>query len=181
MRELLLIIFFLSHIVGYGQFTNPDFETAFEIHSTAFDNGKKIPEKFSCKGINTSPELYFKNIPSKAKSFLIICDDADVTGGFVHWFVYNIPSTLDTLAEGTDFAKLGYSGVRILKNDFENEKYDGPCPPSGETHHYRFKVKVLNSFVPDYYPEELRKKVLSYALRHTIAEAELTGTFTMKK
>lgn len=181
MRKLLLIVLFLSSIAAHGQFSNPDFETTFELHSTSFGNGGKIPEMYSCKGKNISPELYFKNIPANAKSFLIICDDADVSDGFVHWFVYNIPSTLDTLAAGTDFSKLDYSGVRVLRNDFGNEKYDGPCPPSGETHHYRFKVKVLNSFVPDYYPEEIREKVLSYVSRHMIAEAELTGTFTIKK
>ena len=30
-------------------------------------------------------------------------------------------------------------------------------------------------------PEEIREKVLSYVSRHMIAEAELTGTFTIKK
>ncbi len=180
MKVLQLIACILFSVSAFAQNEIPDFESGFEVHSKSFTNGGEIPVRFTCKGENISPELFFSNIPAKTKSFMIICEDSDVSGGFVHWFIYNIPSNLDTLIAGTDFSALGYSGIKILKNDFGNAKYEGPCPPSG-THHYHFKIKALNSFVPDYYPDNIRQKIMNYALRHTVGEAELIGIFTVKK
>lgn len=180
MKNLPLIIYIFFSSFVFAQNSNPDFESGFELHSKSFTDGGEIPLQFTCKGENISPELYFSNIPAKAKSFLIICEDTDLSGGFVHWFIYNIPTNLDTLIAGTDFSALGYSGIKILENDFGNVKYEGPCSSSG-IHHYQFKVKALNSFVPDYYPENIRQKVLNYAQRHTVGEAELIGTVTVKK
>jgi Raf kinase inhibitor-like YbhB/YbcL family protein len=70
---------------------------------------------------------------------VLIVDDPDAPAGdWVHWLVWNIPAETPGIDEGS----LPTSTVQGL-NDFKNNKYDGPCPPSG-THRYYFKLYALD-------------------------------------
>src|ERR1700745_1159160 len=112
--------------------------TKMKITSSAFQQGGNIPSKFSCDGANTNPPLQISDIPSEAKSLVLIVDDPDAPSGlFTHWAVWDISPKNRHIAEGSQ------SKGAQRTNDFGKSCYGGPCPPSG-THHYYFKIFALD-------------------------------------
>ncbi|MBU2229020.1 YbhB/YbcL family Raf kinase inhibitor-like protein, partial [Patescibacteria group bacterium] len=111
-----------------------------EISSSEFLNNGMMPSKYTCDGENISPPLRVSEIPTSAKSLAIINDDPDAPAGdWVHWVVWNIdPDTMDIVENCV------MEGAVEGKNDFGDNGYGGPCPPSG-THRYFFKVYALDS------------------------------------
>lgn len=95
-----------------------------------------VPSRFTCEGENINPTLKIDHIPEETKSLAIIVEDPDAPKGiFVHWVIWNIPTT-HHVRESED---RGTTGM----NSYGLHRYDGPCPPSG-THRYYFKVYALD-------------------------------------
>jgi Raf kinase inhibitor-like YbhB/YbcL family protein len=142
-----------------------------KVSSTAFKNEEMIPSKYTCDGNNVNPPLDIEHIPEEAKCLVLIVDDPDASAGtWVHWVVWNIPVThriKENEAHGTQ-------GI----NDFQQNHYGGPCPPSG-THRYFFKVYALNTLLN--LPVNTRKQHLEKVMsQHIIAFGELTGLYKRK-
>ena len=140
--------------------------------SSAFADGQAIPEKYGCQGENINPPLEFKEVPESAKSLALIVDDPDAPAGdWVHWLVWNIkPQTT-----GIDAASVP-AGATKGKNDFGNNNYGGPCPPSG-THRYQFKLYALDAELN--LPPATDKAALLKAMdSHILAQAQLTGAYS---
>ncbi len=139
-----------------------------EIESV-FKNNGDIPDKFTCKGVNTNPPLTIKNIPKEAESLLLIIEDPDAPGGtFTHWVVWNI---------GTE-GKIGENTVPGTQgaNDFGKNTYSGPCPPAGTTHRYVFRVYALNTKLAS--PEGTsRAEIEKQMADHITGQGELTGKY----
>lgn len=111
-----------------------------KITSTAFAEGLEIPSKYTCDGENVNPPLSFADVPSNTKSLVLIVDDPDAPmGTFVHWVLYNIPTTINKIEE----ASLPES-ISAGKNSAGSTTYIGACPPSG-THRYFFKLYALDA------------------------------------
>lgn len=114
--------------------------------STVFSDGQPIPKKFTGDGDDVSPPLSWENPPGGTQSFAVICHDPDAplissngTYGFVHWVVYNLPTSADSLAEGSPAGTPG-------KNNFGKLGYGGPQPPEGHgLHRYYFWVLALDT------------------------------------
>lgn len=103
------------------------------------DASSFIPVRYTCKGLDVSPELIIDGVPGNAKSLALIMDDPDApVGTFVHWVVWNIPPDTKKLTTGQ--VPPGYQGM----TDFRKRGYGGPCPPSG-IHRYYFKLYALDS------------------------------------
>lgn len=145
-----------------------------KITSSAFQQAANIPSKFSCDGPNASPPLQISDVPTEAKSVVLIVDDPDApTGLFTHWAVWNISPQTSTIAEGS--APKGVHGT----NDFGKSGYGGPCPPSG-THRYYFKVFALDRELD--LPVGAKRHQLDAAMKgHVIAQGELMGRYSRKK
>ena len=145
-----------------------------KITSSAFQQGGNIPSKFSCDGANTSPPLEIGDVPSGAKSLVLIVDDPDAPSGlFTHWAVWNISPQTSTIAEGS--TPKGVQGT----NDFGKSGYGGPCPPSG-THRYYFKIFALDQELD--LPFGAKRGQLDTAIKgHVIAQGELMGRYSRKK
>lgn len=143
-----------------------------DISSPAFDNKGMIPAKFTCDGVNVSPELHIEHIPESAKCLAIIVDDPDApVKTWVHWVVWNIPVTHHLKEDYTP----GIQGI----NDFAQHYYKGPCPPDG-THRYFFKVYALDALLD--LPVNAEKKDLEKAMSdHIIAFGELVGLYKRNK
>jgi Raf kinase inhibitor-like YbhB/YbcL family protein len=110
----------------------------------------KIPVIFTCDGQDISPQLSWTNIPNGTHSFVLIMDDPDaqhvVNKTFIHWFVMNIPSTINSFPENVILGQGQYINIIQLRNDFGNSRYGGPCPPKGDFPHiYRFSLFALNT------------------------------------
>jgi len=145
-----------------------------KITSSAFQQGGNIPSKFSCDGANTNPPLQISDLPSEAKSLLLIVDDPDAPSGlFTHWVVWNVSPQTTTISEGS--TPKGVQGT----NDFGKSGYGGPCPPSG-THRYYFKIFALDRELD--LPFGAKRGQLDAAMKgHVIAQGELMGRYSRKK
>lgn len=145
-----------------------------KITSSAFQQAGSIPSKFTCDGANASPPLQIADVPSGAKSLVLIVDDPDAPSGlFTHWIVWNISPETSTVAEGS--TPKGVQGT----NDFGKSGYGGPCPPSG-THRYYFKIFALDRELN--LPFGAQRSQLDAAIKgHVIAQGELMGRYSRKK
>lgn len=139
-----------------------------KIESPSFTDNGTIPVKFTSHGENINPEINISNLPSAASSLVLVVDDPDAPGGtYTHWIMWNIPIN-NKINENSA------PGIQGL-NDRNENKYTGPCPPSG-THHYHFRVYALDTMlnlptVTD------RKKLLETINEHIIASGEIVGLF----
>jgi Raf kinase inhibitor-like YbhB/YbcL family protein len=141
------------------------------IKSSAFANNDFIPSKYTCDGSNINPELTIKDIPPDAKSLALVIDDPDAPKGtFDHWVMWNIP-VKEKIEENTSPGAQG-------KNGKGENRYTGPCPPSG-THHYHFKVYALDTKFD--LPVSTDKQALLKAMEgHILASGELIGVYKNK-
>jgi Raf kinase inhibitor-like YbhB/YbcL family protein len=162
MRQLLFLIIVCA---GITVFTD---EPSFQVKSSAFAQSEDIPAKYTCKGSNISPPLQLEDVPKGTRSLVIIMDDPDATNGtFDHWVMWNIP-VQNVIEEG---AVPGSTGL----NSKGENKYTGPCPPSGK-HRYFFKVYALDSKLE--LPASTKKVQLEMAMQdHILGKAELMGFF----
>jgi Raf kinase inhibitor-like YbhB/YbcL family protein len=112
------------------------------ITSSAFADGARIPEEFTCRGEGTSPPLSWTGLPSGTRSVAIVVLDPDAPSGtFVHWVLVGVPAGSSELAAGTV-----PQDTTQARNSTGEVGWTPPCPPSG-THHYRFTVYALGGTV----------------------------------
>ena len=145
-----------------------------KITSPAFQEGGNIPSKFTCDGGDTSPPLQVAEVPSGAKSLVLVADDPDAPSGlFTHWIAWNISPQTNAIAEGS--TPKGVHGT----NDFGKSGYGGPCPPSG-THRYYFKIFALDRELD--LPIGAKRGQLDAAIKgHVVAHGELMGRYSKQK
>lgn len=140
-----------------------------ELTSSAFSHNESIPRKHTCQGEDISPPLTITNVPQGAESLALIVEDPDAPGRtFDHWILYDIPAGTDTLAEGDAPGTPG-------RNDFGNNGYGGPCPPSG-THRYFFKIFALDKRL-DLPAGSGKDEVQKAMADHILDQAELVGRY----
>lgn len=149
--------------------------------SPAFQNGAEIPAKYTCEGQDIAPPLASSGMPPNAKSLALIVDDPDAPDPahpqrtWVHWVVYNIPSSSTSLPEGGQLPPGALQGL----NDWKRPGYGGPCPPTGR-HRYFFKLYALSTTLPNL--GQVTKDKLEAAMKpHIVARAELIGTYQKRK
>jgi Raf kinase inhibitor-like YbhB/YbcL family protein len=154
---------------------------AMEITSPAFASHGEIPAASTCEGPDRAPALAFANVPAGAKSLALIVDDPDAPDPkapkmvWVHWVAFNIPASAKGLPEGGKLPAGAAEGV----NDFKHPGWNGPCPPIGR-HRYFFKLYALDTTLPDL--KRPTKSQLEKAMEgHTLAKAELVGTYQKKR
>ncbi len=140
-----------------------------KISSPAFKHNQRIPSKFTCEGEDISPTLIISDVPVEAKSLALIVDDPDAPGKtWVHWVVFDIPSTTAEIKEDSIPGTQGY-------NDFGRNDWGGPCPPSG-THRYFFKIYALDAALN--IKEGSSKQAVEKSMQgHILEKAELIGLY----
>jgi len=143
-----------------------------ELLSKDFTNGGTIPSEFTCDGRNISPELSWKNVPAKTKSFALISEDPDASGGWIHWLVYDIPNNVKEIEQNSL-----PTGSKQAENDFGKKTYGGPCPPSG-THRYFFRLYALDV----QHLEHVNKHNFVETIeKHTIEKATIMGLYKRRR
>ncbi len=150
------------------------------VTSSAFEQGGKIPSRFTCEGNDTSPPLSWTGAPSETKTFALIVDDPDAPDPekpqrvYVHWVAYNIPGNTTTLQE--DASRKGLPGnAPHGRNDWDKRQYGGPCPPIGR-HRYFFKIYALDTELSFVAPPT-KNDLLNEMKGHILAQGELMGTY----
>jgi len=148
-----------------------------ELKSTAFQEGDRIPAKYTCEGQDISPPLIWNGVPEETQSFALIMDDPDAPGGvFTHWVLFNIPPDSRKLPEAVPTQPQLPSSALQGRNDFGRIGYGGPCPPPGRQHRYRFALYALDKPL-DLKAGASKKQVLDALQRHIFAQGQLTGTY----
>ncbi|HXF28575.1 MAG TPA: YbhB/YbcL family Raf kinase inhibitor-like protein, partial [Chlamydiales bacterium] len=143
---------------------------AFELTSKAFENGQKIPKKYTCDAEDLSPPLAWKDVPQGTKSFTIIMDDPDAPSGtWLHWIIYDIPGDYKELHEKIHAIEISPKGVRQGMTDFRRIGYGGPCPPPGKPHRYFFRLYALDTTL-DLKPRCSREELEKAMKGHILAE-----------
>ena len=151
--------------------------TSLEITSNAFENEGAIPSSYSCDGENTSPALSWLKPPDGTQSFALIMDDPDAPlGTFVHWVIFNIPSSARGLSPAIPKIPQLTEGSIQGQNSASLPGYMGPCPPTG-THRYFFKLYALDTTL-GLTSDAKKDDVLSAMEGHILAEGQLMGTYS---
>lgn len=150
-----------------------------KVSSTAFKMGHTIPAVYTCDGVNASPPLAWRDVPSKAASLVLLVEDPDAPHGlFVHWVLYDLPPNTMVLPEHmpTDDTLSAFGGARQGKNGANRIGYMGPCPPPGPAHRYFFRVYALDrvlGLAAGATRDEVRKAMRG----HVLMEGELMGRY----
>jgi len=146
-----------------------------KLTSSAFQQGGKIPSKYTCDGPNVNPPFAISDVPAGAKSLALIMDDPDVPknlradGMWDHWVVFDIPPTAKEIPEGREPEGVHGAGTG------GNLKYSGPCPPDRE-HRYFFKLYALDKKLG--LPEKSTKAQVEKSMEgHILGKAELMGRY----
>jgi Raf kinase inhibitor-like YbhB/YbcL family protein len=149
-----------------------------ELKSSSFSPGGEIPSRFTCEGEDVSPALSWSGVPAGTKSLALIVDDPDAPDPkaprmtWVHWVLYDIPSSAAGLEET---ARALPAGTREGVNDWKRTGYGGPCPPIGR-HRYFHKLYALDTVLPDLgAPTKARLEAAMQG--HVLGQAELMGTY----
>ena len=152
-------------------------EMVLSVSSPAFQEGDKIPSKYTCEGQDVSPALTWGEPPVGTQSFALVMDDPDALGGvFTHWVIFNIPSDSRQLAEAIPTQAQLTTGALQGKNDFGRIGYGGPCPPPGRSHRYQFTLCALDQPL-DLKAGASKKQVIDAMQGHILAQGQLTGTY----
>jgi len=148
--------------------------------SSAFTHQGSIPQQYTCQGRDVSPPLSWSGAPDGTKAFVLIVDDPDAPDpaapkrSWVHWVLYDIPSTVNGLPEAVTSAQLP-PGTREGTNDWNRTGYGGPCPPVGR-HRYFHKLYALDVELPDL-GAAAKGEVEKAMEGHVLAKTELIGTY----
>lgn len=144
---------------------------ALELICLEFEDGERIPQKFTCDGENINPEFEISGVEDDVLSMVMIVDDLDsADGNFVHWMVWNIPPSTKHIVTG----ELPEDCIEGF-NDFGNAEYGGPCPKTG-THRYQFKLYALDIDLE--IDEDADRRALEREMAgHIVDEAVLTGVY----
>jgi Raf kinase inhibitor-like YbhB/YbcL family protein len=149
---------------------------ALSVKSAAFQEGGKIPDKYTCQGQDLSPPLTWGEPPQGTESLALIMDDPDAPRGlFTHWVLYNIPQETRGLPEAVSARELP-DGTLQGKNDFGEIGYGGPCPPAGSTHRYRFTLYALDQIL-DVKAGASRNQLIDAIKSHILAQGTLIGRY----
>lgn len=152
---------------------------AFELTSTAFEEGEPIPVKYSCDGDDISPPLAWSEPPPGTQSLALVMDDPDAPGGtWDHWVLFNISPDRRSLEENLPVTgkNMDPDAIYVGNNSWSRTGYGGPCPPSG-THRYFFKLYALDTTI-NLLPGATKEELSNAMDGHILAETELMGTYS---
>ena len=149
------------------------------VTSSAFENGEKIPERFTADGKDISPPLRWKGEKAGVKTYVLVCDDPDAPGGtWVHWILYNIPADITEIEEKTGNSPELPGSALHGRNSWGKVEYGGPAPPSG-THRYFFTVFALDAEIHLSSAPGI-SELYSAMKGHIISEGQLMGIYKRK-
>lgn len=160
---------------------------SFTVTSIDIADGVRLPLAqvsgiFGAGGEDRSPQLSWSGFPAATQSFAVTCFDPDApTGsGFWHWVVFDIASTVTSLAAGAG-AQDGSGlppGAQQVRNDAGLPGYLGAAPPPGHgPHRYCFAVHALSvaTLGPD---SSVPPAIVGFNMfGNTMARALLTATY----
>ena len=157
--------------------SSPDASAGFNLTSSAFAQGGKIPAANTCTGTNVSPAFAWTAGPAATKSYAMVLEDK--SNMLIHSVIYDIPAAVLALPADVEkkYAPAAPAGSHTTKPGFGGGfGYAGPCPP--EQHTYEFTLYALDvATLPtaDMTTGTIAGNALIQA--HMLATAKLSGTY----
>lgn len=148
--------------------------TTLILSSPAFDDGRRIPDKYGYTDANVNPPLSIAGDVPDAESLALIVDDPDAKepAGKIwnHWLVWNIAPDRTEIPEdwSPETATEG-------QNDYGEQGYGGPNPPDGE-HTYRFRLYALDTTL-DLSASATKDDLVDAIAGHIVDKARFDGTY----
>ena len=151
--------------------------SAMTLVSSAIMPGMVIPDTYTCAGTDVSPPLGWPTPgPATTMSYAIVFTDK--TNGFIHWVIYDIPTSATGLAENMPqvYAPPMPAGSKQATSfDDTTFGYKGPCP-GGNEHTYEFVLYALDvAKLPKVMMSFTGSEVATEILMHDVATASLSG------
>jgi Raf kinase inhibitor-like YbhB/YbcL family protein len=160
--------------------TKREVTVSLQLTSPAFVPQGAVPKRHTCDGEDVSPPLAWSGVPAATKSLALIVDDPDAPDPaaprvvWVHWVLYDLPTTTAALPAGLHAESLP-AGTREGLNDWKQTGWRGPCPPVGR-HRYFHKLYALDIVLPDLH-RPTRAALERAMAGHVLAQTELVGTY----
>ncbi len=156
----------------------------FIVESPAMQTGVTMPRYYSPDGRNVSPPLAWRGLPEGTRQLAVLCQDhgAGRPPPWVHWVIYNIPSSATGLPEGIPFdpsepVPEAIAGATQGNNSWGLPMYRGPAPPGTSVHHYHFAVFALDSEL-DLPPGLTRNELLDAIEGHVIGLGSMVPLYS---
>lgn len=156
-----------------------------QLRSPAFADTEAIPKKYTEDGENASPPLHWSDLPEGTRELALIMEDPDAPQSepWVHWLLYHVTPTMDTLPERLPRnAVVDIGPLHALQGLTSwgpgSVGYRGPAPPPGHgRHRYYFHLYALDR--PLHLGERIEKDALLAAIARArvLGEATLIGTY----
>jgi Raf kinase inhibitor-like YbhB/YbcL family protein len=120
--------------------------------STSFTDGGFLADKNTAVSAKpVSPQLSWSGAPAGTVCFVIIAHDLDAVTGkssedHLHWGIFNIPATVNSLAEGVpNVPQLPDGSIQINSSAPFVDGYRGPAFKGASPHHYAFQLYALDT------------------------------------
>ncbi len=142
----------------------------FKVCSSAFNQGGFLPEWYKADNLNSSPPLGWACQPEGTVSLAVVCKSNE---NRVHWVLWNIPGTVDTIYGKLPGERELPGGLRHGLNDFAEIGWTGPSRKDHELHLtvYMFALDCkLHKPETDFTAADLMRAMDG----HIIGEATLT-------
>lgn len=150
------------------------------ITSPEFENGERLPDKYTCAGAGVSPPINLGEVPEGTVELALICHDPDAPreGGWTHWVLYGLSPDVAALPEAIPTTEeVEDPSCRQGDNSLPTIGYQGACPPPGAPHRYQFTAYALSEKLAfDDTPD--RAALLAAVEGKIIAKTTLTGTYS---
>jgi Raf kinase inhibitor-like YbhB/YbcL family protein len=160
----LVVLWFV--LAGCGRGEGADLR----VSSPDLQEGRPLPERFTCTGDNEVPNLTWTGAPSGTLGWAVVVEDPDAPGGtFTHWIVTGLGAAARSLG-----GELPAGAVEGTTSSGQ-PAYVGPCPPTGEEHRFRYRVHALRELLvlePAVSVTESRRRIEALSL--DAAEIEVT-------
>jgi Raf kinase inhibitor-like YbhB/YbcL family protein len=146
------------------------------LESTAFRDGGDVPRRYTCDGEDASPPLAWREVPEGTRTLVLMVEDPDAPKGtWIHWVVFNLPTSIARLPEAASGSGGLPTGAVEGTNSWARLGYGGPCPPSG-SHRYFFRLFALDCALA-LSPGATAEKVARAREGHVLAEATLMARY----
>ncbi|RUM40876.1 MAG: hypothetical protein DSY70_02515 [Desulfobulbus sp.] len=178
LTTLTMTIFFMAQLCQADSFTL----TSPQLSEGSMLSLEQVFNGFGCAGKNISPELNWSGEPGNTKSFALTMYDPDApTGsGWWHWVVFNIPTSVHSLAldSGNISKKLLPEGAVQSRTDFGTAGYGGSCPPEKDSaHRYVFTLWALDIETLPLNADATAAMVGFYLHQHQLGHTVLTAQY----